>query len=363
MPIQIQSTFDYKQICDELGITIDDLITLQRSKAVNTEISNTYENKKILIIDVIAEFKNHILLLNKNKKRSDSTIKTYINFLFRLDNFIQEKNSSLTIEYLNEDILMEMLNKSKPRKGDSLSINTFNKYQSILRKIVFFCYDRDYINKDLRYRFPIHNTDTLPRYLTLEQLKICYSKALQRSYGYRCRAMLIFLSGTGCRVSELVNMKVKDFNIKEKIIYVYNGKGKKDRTIPMFSEVEKAIMHYLRLSGVPQWNSESEGYLFCRDEGISREKKISVDSVQYLVRNIFKTMQLSNDFTVHSFRHTFAVNCLKSGINLQYLTQILGHTDPKTTQIYLKLHPVDLKEAVMKHYPFPFENLLHELFS
>jgi site-specific recombinase XerD len=146
------------------------------------------------------------------------------------------------------------------------------------------------------------------------------------------------------------------------MIYIYNGKGRKDRTIPIFEEIEKVVLHYLKLSGLPEWDPSCTGYLFCRDEGEKREVKISVDSVQYLVRNIFKAMELSKDFTVHSYRHTFAVNCLKSGISLHYITQMLGHTDPKTTQIYLKLQPIDLKKQVMKNYPLPFENLLQKLF-
>lgn len=104
------------------------------------------------------------------------------------------------------------------------------------------------------------------------------------------------------------------------------------------------------------------GYLFSQDEGLIREKQILPRSVQQLVRNLFDEIGLGNDFTVHSFRHTFAVKCLKSGIKEQYLMQMLGHEDPKTTAIYTKLLPLDLKNEVMKFYPFPFEDILNELF-
>jgi site-specific recombinase XerD len=362
LSIKVHSKLDYQQLCDELGISLEDLKNIQKFKQMQESNQISIEDTSPLITDIIPEFNTYILKLNKNKKRADSTIKTYSNFLSRLEKYVEEHIPLLTIQMLNEELLMDMLKGSNPRKGENLSINTYNKYQSILRKIIFFCYDKGYLNKDLRYRFPIQNRESLPRYLTLNQLKVCLNKALQRTYGYRCRAIVIFLAGTGCRVSELVNMRVKDFNIEEKIIFVKNGKGNKDRIIPMFNEVEKAITHYLKLSGLPEWNPSYDGYLFCRDEGDKREKNITVDSVQYLVRSMFSTMNLSKDYTVHSFRHTFAVNCLKAGINLQYITQMLGHNDPKTTQVYLKLLPNDLKEVVMKNYPLPFENLLRELF-
>ncbi len=185
--------------------------------------------------------------------------------------------------------------------------------------------------------------------------------ALQKTYGYRKRAMLIFLLGTGCRVSELTNMRVSDFNVKENLIFVRRGKRNKERYIPMFKEVKKSILDYLQLSGVPEWKSDIDGYLFSRDDGLVRERKILDRSVQYLVRGLFDNIGLDNNFTVHSFRHTFAVKCLKSGMKQQYLMQILGHDDPKTTAVYTKLIPHDLKEEVMKKYPFPFEDLLKEL--
>jgi site-specific recombinase XerD len=217
MPIKIKSNLDYQQFCDEMGITLEDIKFLQSQKLNNFSFPIA-QTSAPLITDILVEYKNHILKLNKKKKRADSTIKTYTNFFYRLNKFIVDKDSTLTILNLNEDLLMEMLNNSKPRKNDTISINTYNKYGSILRKLIFYCYDKGYINKDLSYRFPIQNTDTHPRYLTLEQLMDSFSKALQKSYGYRCRAMLIFLAGTGCRVSELVNLRVSDFNIKEKMI-------------------------------------------------------------------------------------------------------------------------------------------------
>jgi site-specific recombinase XerD len=361
MVMRIKSDLDYEKFCNELGITLEDLINLQQQKSY-PKINTPQVKTNILISEAITKFKDHLVILNKGNKRSDSTLSTYTNFLDRFNKFIQDKDAKITVDKLNEELLMEMLNISKPRKDETLSVRTINKYVSILRKLIFFCFDKDFIERDYRYRFTINNVDSLPRYLSNSQLQLVLKKALQRTYGYRCRAMIIFLAGTGCRVSELVNMRVKDFNINEKLIYVYNGKGKKDRVIPMFKEVEKAILHYLRLSGIKEWNNYCEGFLFCRDEGDKREKNLTVNSVQYLVRNIFKEMNLNKDYTVHSFRHSFSVNCLKAGIPLHYLTQILGHDDPKTTQIYLKLHPVDLKEEVNKHYPFPFENLLKELF-
>ena len=65
-------------------------------------------------------------------------------------------------------------------------------------------------------------------------------------------------------------------------------------------------------------------------------------------------------YSTHSFRHTFAANSLKAGMRIEYLSQVLGHTNPATTTIYVQLFSEDLKNEVMK-YPFPFEDLLKQL--
>ena len=70
-----------------------------------------------------------------------------------------------------------------------------------------------------------------------------------------------------------------------------------------------------------------------------------------------------NNITVHTFRHTFAVKCLKMGIRDHKLSLILGHSDPKTTMVYTQLYDEDLKEQIINKFPFPFENLLNQIIT
>jgi site-specific recombinase XerD len=359
MSNKIHSNLDYETLCSELGITLDELIFYINNK------DSAFTEKKVIytpVLKVIEPFKKYLVSLNKVSKRSDSTLETYFNTLDRFKAYIERTDPEITLDLLNENFILDFLAESEPRKGEKLSNNTYNKYLSIIKSMLFFCYENQYIDKDIRGRFELYEIGTLPRYLSDAQLETVIKKALQKSYGYRCRAMLTFLVGTGCRVSELVKMKVNQFNVKEKLIYVIKGKGNKDRVIPMFNEVEDEILHYLKISGTPEWDENNNGFLFCRDEG-TRKIGLTKNSVQYLVRNLFKEMGMDNDYTVHTFRHTFAVNCLKSGMPFHYLQQIMGHEDPSTTQIYTELLPKDLQNEVMKYYPFPFEKLLHDILN
>ncbi|WP_117161185.1 tyrosine-type recombinase/integrase [Paraliobacillus sp. X-1268] len=357
MSIKIQTNVDYEKVCNELGITVDELLTLVKDK--DKHLSNKKE--KVLFLHVLDEYRVNLRKLMEHNRRSETTLTTYLNFLDRVKAVVINKYANLCIDHITEDLLYEILENAKPRKADILMQNTLNKYAAILRSLLGFAFERGYTKKDLRYKLSIRKTATLPRYLNDEQVEQVLQGVIQKTYGYRKRAMIIFLWGTGCRISELTNIRVCDFNINENLIFIRKGKGKKERYIPMFPEVKKQIIKYLKISGVKEWRTDMKGYLFAQDDGLVRERKVLERSMQSLVRGLFDGIGLNRDYTVHSFRHTFAVKCLKAGIREEYLMQILGHEDPQTTAIYTKLLPIDLQEQVMKHYPFPFEKLLNEL--
>ncbi|WP_416729341.1 tyrosine-type recombinase/integrase [Fictibacillus sp. JL2B1089] len=357
MTIKKQTNIDYKSLVAELGISIEELREIVEKK--KNYIPSPHQ--QVSFVQILDEYINNLNRLGESNKRTTTTLVTYLNFLNRVKTFVIENHPHLKIYQLNEEIILTILEKSSPRKEAKLSINTVNKYMAIIRNLYKFALEKGYLEKDLRYKFSLTSVSTLPRYLNEDQIENVLKGALQKTYGYRKRAMLMFLLGTGCRVSELTNIRVSDFNVHEDLIFIRKGKGNKDRYIPIFKEVKTTVLHYLKLSGVHKWSPDLKGYLFCQDEGLVREKKVLERSVQKLVRDLFDSVDLGLDFTVHSFRHTFAVMCLKSGIKKHHLMQMMGHDDPKTTSIYTQLIPQDLKEEVMKHYPFPFEELLNDL--
>ncbi|MCM3160805.1 tyrosine-type recombinase/integrase [Metabacillus litoralis] len=357
MSIKIQTNLDYEAFCEELGLTLEELLHIVNNKDKHLSPPQTI----VPLVQVIDEYVNNIKKLEKLNRRSETTLSTYLNFLERVKAFVNKNQPNLSVSELNEDIIYELLDDSTPRKNEKLSPNTVNKYMAIVRSVLKYALLRGYTEKDLRNKFTLGTISTLPRYLNDLQAKEVLNRALQKTYGYRKRAMLLFLLGTGCRVSELTNLKVCDFIVDENLIFIRKGKGNKERYIPIFNKVKTTVLNYLKMSGVEKWSPDIKGYLFSPDEGLEREKKVLDRSVQYLVRGLFDSMGLGKDYTVHTFRHTFAVNCLKNGIREEILMQMLGHEDPKTTAIYTKLKSQDLKEEVMKYYPFPFEELLKDM--
>ena len=206
------------------------------------------------------------------KKRSETTLKTYENFLLRLRKFISNIRPQMIIDEFNETLLYQFLENCLPRKGEKLSHYTTNKYVAITRKLFGYAYSLDFINKDLTHRFEMNKTTLLPRYFQDDQVKQIIKYSIRRTYGYRWRAMVCFLLSTGCRLSEIINVKVKDFDIENELIFI-KGKGNKERYIPMYDEVKQIIIKYLEMTHLSKWDRYNNGYLFSRDDGIEKEKE------------------------------------------------------------------------------------------
>ncbi|NWQ40350.1 site-specific integrase [Bacillus sp. EB106-08-02-XG196] len=374
MTKKIQSNIDYEQVCKELGITMDTLMSLSSFD------TNTKSLSKVSFIKAANDFIENLEMLVKINKRSETTLTTYSNFITRIKKFIKnEIDPNLPLVHFNEVILHRFFSTLKPRnskvilsneeekfdmkeeeKKKDISNYTTNKYIAIIRRLYKFAYIVEYVDRDLSFRFEPNRVGLFPRYFDDEQVKSILKYSYKRTYGYRWHTMVCFMLATGCRINETTNIKIKDINFKDDIIFV-KGKGDKERVIPIYPEIKKKLINYLHKTGVTIIG-DCNGYLFSRDENNIRKKMISNRVLQYQVSNILKDAKINEShFTTHSFRHTFAVNCLKAGMKIHILSQVLGHRNPATTSIYTQLLPVDLRDEVMKKYPFPIEELLKEI--
>jgi len=164
----------------------------------------------------------------------------------------------------------------------------------------------------------------LPKYLEKTKINVILEKA--RNDNKRNYLILLTLWRTGIRNSELINLKKRD--IKNDELTIRQGKGHKDRIVPLDSH----------LSDLMQYHTA----------------KIPLDSFVFpltsaQIRNIAHRYQPDDEIvSPHTFRHSFAVHCLKQGMNLRSLQKILGHNDLATTSIYLDLIAKDIKEDYEK---------------
>jgi len=177
----------------------------------------------------------------------------------------------------------------------------------------------------------------LPKYQSKEVIFSILDKAKKDSY--RNYIMLMTLWRTGIRLSEL--SKIRKSDIKDGNLIVRNGKGGKDRTVPLEGELENLL-------GLYSDNMKPNEELFDIKERQIRNIVYKYSNYHTGTRLNKKTGKEENiniyEVHPHTFRHSFAVHCLKNGINLRSLQKILGHSSLTTTQVYLDVLGKDVKD-------------------
>jgi integrase/recombinase XerC len=158
-------------------------------------------------------------------------------------------------------------------------------------------------------------------------------------YLSRDLAIVILLLGTGIRLSELVGLTLGRVNLQNSSSSVkVNGKGNKERSIPLTSEVVRALEKYLAHRPDVQSNN-----LFISRLG----NALRARSVYHLVKKYLNAAGITKEkVAVHSLRHTFGASLLKNGANLVVIQELLGHKKLETTRRYLHINDVDLRNAV-----------------
>jgi site-specific recombinase XerD len=356
MPRKIISELNYEDFCKELDISFEELqhYISTRRLANNAEIELKSGQTALSLFE-----RFHLVLKNNeidDQIKSLNTYKHYISFIERFKTFLSEVYPELMIEDLGMSQFNEFTDKfSKPKKP--YKQRTKNSYLFIIRTLIGYFYNCKIIKIDTRYKFHKRSVDSLPRYFKDNEIRLILKKCINRTYGYRWRTIFITLLGTGLRIHELTKLKIKDVDLENNLIFTV-GKGKKERYVPIYPQVKDEIKRYIQIQRIN--TTLRENYLFSREHVNYPNKPVSISSIQKMFKNIREEIKLDEHLTIHSFRHTFAVNCLKTNMRLEYLSQILGHKDPATTSIYTKLLPKDLSEEIANKYPIPFEKLLEE---
>ncbi len=159
----------------------------------------------------------------------------------------------------------------------------------------------------------------LPLVLSRDEIKALINTL--RNLKHKTLIMLIY--GTGMRLSESVNLCVADLDFYRKLIHIRQGKGNRDRIVPLPAVLENQLKYYLD-AYLPK------KYLF---EGQSKDR-YSTRSVQNILKKALEKAGIKKNATVHSLRHSFATHSLEDGTDLRYIQQLLGHKSIKTTEIY-----------------------------
>ena len=145
--------------------------------------------------------------------------------------------------------------------------------------------------------------------------------------------LLISLSyGAGLRVSEAINLKIKDIDLGELTIHIKGAKGNKDRISILSEKISNGLKELIALRN-------ANDYLFASNRG----GKLDERSAQKVFENALRNSDIKKDATFHSLRHSFATHLLENGVDVRYVQEVLGHANIRTTQLYTKVTNPSLK--------------------
>ncbi len=292
----------------------------------------------------IIEFKNFLKL---EKSLSENSISAYVNDINKLVSFLKIKNKQ-TIHYSDvNSILLQDFSKYL----FDLGISTYTQARTLSGIKSFFGYlileDKIKINPTELIESP-KVRKKLPDTLNIEEIeKILESINLNSFEGARNRAIIETLYSCGLRVSELINITYQNLFLDIGFIKVI-GKGSKERLVPIGSSAIKYIQSYDNdFRKIMKVKSGNEGFLFLNRRG----SKISRNMIFILIKNISKKINIKQNISPHTFRHSFATHMIEGGADLRAVQEMLGHESITTTEIYTHLNKEYLREVVNKFHP------------
>ncbi len=257
--------------------------------------------------------------LDKTKTRlklrglSENTISSYTYFL---KPFLESIDNPETISLDSVESFSASLIDKYSKKSRSLAISSLR-----------FFFRRVVERSDIYVKLEVPKKEKkLPVVLSVEEVKALIGAADFK----KSELMVKMLYSSGLRVSELVNLKVKDLDLNQHIGWVRSGKGNKDRLFQISEGLSKQLLRYLS-------KNQNNIFLFSEKEPMSKR------NVQSIITRLARKAGINKKVSPHTLRHSFATHLLENGANLLVIQQLLGHENVETTKIYTHISQEQLR--------------------
>ena len=185
--------------------------------------------------------------------------------------------------------------------------------------------------------------------LTEEEVhRILGQPNLSTPVGIRDRAVIEVFYSTGIRLEEMTNLTIFDSDLQGGLLRVNKGKGSKDRVVPLGKHAVRFLKEYL--TNVRPHHTIMDKQLktlFVNQWGAPLSKQI----IDIIVRTYAKRARIAKHVTPHTFRHTFATELIRNGADIVSVSKMLGHSDVRTTQVYLRVAGIEVKNTHSQSHP------------
>jgi integrase/recombinase XerD len=188
---------------------------------------------------------------------------------------------------------------------------------------------------------------TIPKFLNRDQIeKLIAAPDYAKPSGLRDRAMLELLYATGIRVTELIQLRMSNLDLRMGAVRV-TGKGNKQRIVPVHAAALKTISEYVGTGRPLLLKGQASPYLFVTARGTAMTRQAFWASIKLNG----KKAGIFHNLSPHVLRHTFATHLLEGGADLRSVQTMLGHADLSTTEIYTHVVRSRLRDTLDRHHP------------
>ena len=190
----------------------------------------------------------------------------------------------------------------------------------------------------------IKKEEKLPVVLSKQECKELFKAPRMLKHKF----LLAFAYAGGLRMNELRMLKISDVDLQRKQVHIRQGKGKRDRYVVLANLLAQKFEHYLN-------EVKPEVYLF---EGQTPREPMGERSIQYVINEALQKTTIKKQASMHTLRHSFATHLMEDGIDIHSIQRLLGHSDIRTTIVYL--HVAQIKPR-LAHSPLDsLYNIPHE---
>lgn len=287
----------------------------------------------------IIDFCDYLLI---DRKYSNETINSYQNDLKKFSTYIIK--NKLNFNNIKKN---DITNYLKNLKEENLSVKSITHNISSLRSFYKFLVINDKLSVNIFDHVEMPKLKkTLPQVLSYEEVYKLLNFPFASHYDYRNKAMIELMYATGLRVSELINLKLNDINLKDDIVRTL-GKGQKERIIPIGDYAVIFLQEYLNNYRSKLLKNHNTDYLFLNNHG----QKLTRQGFYKILKEIATKQQIKTHFSPHTLRHSFATHLLDRGADITSIKELLGHSSLATTQIYTHISNSKIRKEYDDFFP------------
>lgn len=274
--------------------------------------TNFSPNPHIVLMDLLEKLKTEMTL----RAFSPKTIEAYLFYNRKFLEFVKKDPGQMTTDDVKNYMASLMEKNASPKSIILVKAALKFFYDGVLKRNIVYIKSPKVSRK-------------LPVVLTKEEVRMLIGSIKNDTH----RLIVSLLYSSGLRLSELVNLKVGDIELEERMGWVRSGKGRKDRIFILPNAlIEDLKKHF---TGKKDTDYIFRGY----------KERMSTRNVQKIVTSAAKNAGIGKPTHVHTLRHSFATHLLEAGEDIRKIQELLGHADLSTTQIYTHVSKEELKKV------------------